>query len=209
MIQLQKWARIFDAGAATALLFLGRNFARESRFQATRAASAFTFSWPRGRFTSPLREIWTQMFSRLPHRERAISANGDGPRKTAMQIDPPPEIGDATARRWRHRRLDKSPRGRKTARSVRAGLVPGLVPAIHAAPFPADRKRSGGLTTSPNALAFGWMTGTSPVMTVSAVVIVVPIGAGALPRPPLLDAGHLPAHIAPPPVRPNRQESAF
>jgi hypothetical protein len=34
----------------------------------------------------------------------------------------------------------------------------GLVPAIHAAPFPADRKHSGGSTT--------WMTGTSPVMTV-------------------------------------------
>jgi hypothetical protein len=41
----------------------------------------------------------------------------------------------------------------------------GLVPAIHVAPFPADRKRSGGLTTSPNALAFGQVTGTSPVMT--------------------------------------------
>jgi hypothetical protein len=34
----------------------------------------------------------------------------------------------------------------------------GLVPAIHAAPIPADRKRSGCLTT--------WMTGTSAVMTV-------------------------------------------
>jgi hypothetical protein len=31
----------------------------------------------------------------------------------------------------------------------------GLVPAIHAAPFLADRKPSGGVTTSPNALAFG------------------------------------------------------
>jgi hypothetical protein len=31
----------------------------------------------------------------------------------------------------------------------------GLVPAIHAAPFLANPKRSGGLTTSPNALAFG------------------------------------------------------
>jgi hypothetical protein len=42
----------------------------------------------------------------------------------------------------------------------------GLVRAIHAAPFPANLKRSGCLTTSPNALAFGRMTGTSPVMTV-------------------------------------------
>ena len=33
----------------------------------------------------------------------------------------------------------------------------GLVPAIHAAPFLANPKLSGGLTT--------WMTGTSPVMT--------------------------------------------
>jgi hypothetical protein len=31
----------------------------------------------------------------------------------------------------------------------------GLVPAIHAAPLPARPKPSGGLTTSPNALAFG------------------------------------------------------
>jgi hypothetical protein len=30
-----------------------------------------------------------------------------------------------------------------------------LVPAIHAAPFRASPKLSGGLTTSPNALAFG------------------------------------------------------
>jgi hypothetical protein len=41
----------------------------------------------------------------------------------------------------------------------------GLFPAIHAAPFPANQKRSGRLRTSPNALAFGGMTGTSPVMT--------------------------------------------
>jgi hypothetical protein len=34
----------------------------------------------------------------------------------------------------------------------------GLVPAIHAAPVLADRKRSGGFTM--------WVTGTSPVMTV-------------------------------------------
>jgi hypothetical protein len=34
-------------------------------------------------------------------------------------------------------------------------VMAGLVPAIHAAPYPADPKRSGGLTTSPNALAFG------------------------------------------------------
>jgi len=31
----------------------------------------------------------------------------------------------------------------------------GLVPAIHAAPFPANPKFSGDLTTSPNAPAFG------------------------------------------------------
>jgi uncharacterized protein YbaP (TraB family) len=40
----------------------------------------------------------------------------------------------------------------QTALSVMAGLVP----PIHAAPLPANPKFSGGLATSPNALAFGW-----------------------------------------------------
>jgi hypothetical protein len=35
-------------GAISVQLFFGRNFAGESRFQATQAASAYTFSWPRG-----------------------------------------------------------------------------------------------------------------------------------------------------------------
>ena len=42
--------------------------------------------------------------------------------------------------------------------STALSVMAGLVPAIHAAPFPAGRKHSGCLTT--------WMTGTSPVMTV-------------------------------------------
>jgi hypothetical protein len=46
---------------------------------------------------------------------------------------------------------------------IALSVMAGLVPAIHAAPFPADRKRCGGWTT--------WMTGTSPVMTGAAVVI--------------------------------------
>jgi len=36
-----------------------------------------------------------------------------------------------------------------------AGFFPVFFPAIHAAPPPANPKLSGGLTTSPNALALG------------------------------------------------------
>ena len=48
----------------------------------------------------------------------------------------------------------------------------GLVPVIHAAPFPAVLKRSGGLTTSPIALAFGWNDRDKPGHGGSAVVIL-------------------------------------
>jgi hypothetical protein len=44
----------------------------------------------------------------------------------------------------------------------------GLVPAIDAAPLPANFGTSCGSATSPNAIAFGRMTGTSPVMTAMA-----------------------------------------
>ena len=49
---------------------------------------------------------------------------------------------------------------KQTALSVMAGLVP----AIHAAPFPANLKLFWRLTT--------WMTGTSPVMTVLFPILV-------------------------------------
>jgi len=57
--------------------------------------------------------------------------------------------------------------GRFATDTVGASVMAGLVQAIHAVPVPvpASPKLSGGLTTSPNALAFGWMPGTSPIMT--------------------------------------------
>jgi len=47
--QLQKWARYLMPRRGSRCFSFGRNFARESRFQATRTASACTFSWPKGR----------------------------------------------------------------------------------------------------------------------------------------------------------------
>ena len=50
-----------------------------------------------------------------------------------------------------------------------------LVPVIHAAPLPANRKRSGGLST--------WMAGTSPgtspVMTVLVLILAYMLSEGA------------------------------
>jgi hypothetical protein len=42
---VSKMGAKFDARARIALLFLGRNFARESRFQAIRAASAYNVAY--------------------------------------------------------------------------------------------------------------------------------------------------------------------
>jgi hypothetical protein len=42
---VQKWARNSMPGRGSPLLFLSRNFARESRFQATRAASAYNVAY--------------------------------------------------------------------------------------------------------------------------------------------------------------------
>jgi hypothetical protein len=47
--QLQKWARYSMPRRGSRCFSFGRNFARESRFQAMRTASACTFSWPKGR----------------------------------------------------------------------------------------------------------------------------------------------------------------
>src|SRR5277367_2285756 len=77
-IQFQKWARNSMPGRGSPLLFLGRNFARESRFQATRAASAYKVAYlasPQNIGAETICPVW---------RSGATSLNGQHGRKPSV-----------------------------------------------------------------------------------------------------------------------------